>query len=250
MAPELVARITPLLARPEVTPLMQVWWRTHLSFWHYINGRYGESTKATTEARAMAERYGLEAYLFEIDHGETSALISKGDYAAAGAQLDEMERRLAPSRRMDWAYFHYLRSMLEQRVGQLAAAVRDAEAALAIGVRDRAADAADAALPRPGRAREARGRGQGRRPGRARSGDRALAEGRAQHVRAYARARRDRLRRRGRQGRGRDDAICRPSSPITGRARRPYSCATVPISRRGCSSSRSSATSSRSTRAR
>ena len=133
MAPELVARITPLLARPEVTPLMQVWWRTHLSFWHYINGRYGESTKATTEARAVAERYGLEAYLFEIDHGETSALISKGDYAGAGAQLDEMERRLAPSRRMDWAYFHYLRSMLEQRVGQLAAAVQDAEAALATG---------------------------------------------------------------------------------------------------------------------
>ena len=133
MAPRLVAHIAPVLARPEVTPLMQVWWRTHLSFWHYINGRYGESTKATTEARAIAERYGLEAYLFEIDHAETSALISKGDYAAARTQLDEMERRLAPSRRMDWAYFHYLRSMLEQRVGQLAAAAREAEVALALG---------------------------------------------------------------------------------------------------------------------
>ena len=34
-----------MLARPEVTPLMQVWWRTHLSFWHYINGRYDASAR-------------------------------------------------------------------------------------------------------------------------------------------------------------------------------------------------------------
>ncbi|HYQ99390.1 MAG TPA: BTAD domain-containing putative transcriptional regulator [Casimicrobiaceae bacterium] len=133
MAPRLVAHMAPVLERPEATPLMQVWWRTHLSFWHYINGRYGESTRVIAEARAIAERYGLEAYLFEIDHAEVSALISKGDFAAAKAQLDEMERRLAPSRRMDWAYFHYLRSMLEQRTGQFAAAVREAEAALALG---------------------------------------------------------------------------------------------------------------------
>jgi DNA-binding SARP family transcriptional activator len=132
MAPRLVAHMAPVLERPEVTPLMQVWWRTHLSFWHYLNGRYGEATKVTAEARAIAERYGLEAHLFEIDHGETSALISKGDYVAAKSHIDEMERRLAPSRRMDWAYFHYLRSMLEQRVGHLAAATRDAESAVAL----------------------------------------------------------------------------------------------------------------------
>ncbi len=132
-AARLVAHMTPVLERPEVTPLMQVWWRTHLSFWHYLNGRYGESTKVIAEARAIAERYGLEAHLFEIDHAEVSALISKGDFAAAKAQLAEMERRLAPSRRMDWAYFHNLRSMLEQRTGQFAAAVRDAEAGVALG---------------------------------------------------------------------------------------------------------------------
>ena len=133
MAPALVAHIAPVLDRPEVTPLMQVWWRTHLSFWHYLNGRYDESTRVTAQARAIAERYGLEAYLFEIDHAETSALISNGEYAAARAHLEEMERRLAPRRRMDWAYFHYLRSMLEQRVGQLPAAMRDAERALTLG---------------------------------------------------------------------------------------------------------------------
>jgi len=132
MAPRLVAHMAPVVERPDVTPLMQVWWRTHLSFWHYLNGRYGESAKVIAEARAVAERYGLEAYLFEIDHAEVTALISKGDLAAAKAQLDTMERRLAPSRRMDWAYFHYLRSLLAQRTGQAAAAVREAEKAVAL----------------------------------------------------------------------------------------------------------------------
>jgi ATP/maltotriose-dependent transcriptional regulator MalT/DNA-binding SARP family transcriptional activator len=132
-AAALVARIAPVVARPEVTPLMQVWWRTHLSFWHYINGRYAQSTAVAAEARAIAERYGLEAYLFEIDHGEASALVSNGEYALARVRLEAMERRLAPSRRMDWAYFHHLRSTLEQRQGHFAAAVRDAERALALG---------------------------------------------------------------------------------------------------------------------
>jgi len=92
-----VERIEPVLAKPEVTPLMQVWWRTHLSFWHYINGRYGDSSKVMTEARVIAERYGLEAYLFEIDHADASALINKGDHAAAKALLEAMERRLSPN---------------------------------------------------------------------------------------------------------------------------------------------------------
>ena len=41
--------------------LMQVQWRTHLSFWHYINGRYKESTAVMTAARTIATRYGLHA---------------------------------------------------------------------------------------------------------------------------------------------------------------------------------------------
>ncbi len=129
----LVARTEPVVAGPDVTPLMQVWWRTHLSFWHYINGRYANSATVIGEARAIAERYGLEAYLFEIDHGEVTALISKGEVAAAKAQLEAMEKRLSPARRMDWAYFHYLRSMLEQRLTRFAAAVQEAERALALG---------------------------------------------------------------------------------------------------------------------
>jgi LuxR family transcriptional regulator, maltose regulon positive regulatory protein len=131
-APALVARIEPIIGRTDVTPLMQVWWRTHLSFWHFINGRYADSTRVMTEARAIAERYGLEAYLFEIDHADASALINKGDHAAAKARLDLMESRLSPARRMQWPYLHHLRSMLEQRVGHAAAAAQHAEKAVAL----------------------------------------------------------------------------------------------------------------------
>ncbi len=129
----LIARVDPVVNAGEVSPLMQVWWRTHLSFWHYISGRYDEADAVSAQARGIADRYGLEAYLFEIDHGRASALISKGEYAAAGSLVDEMERRLAPARRMDRAYLHYLRSMLAQRLGQCAAAVLEAERGVALG---------------------------------------------------------------------------------------------------------------------
>ena len=129
-ADALVARIEPILAEPEVTPLMQVWWRTHLSFWHHVNGRYEQAAAVIGEAREIAERYGLVAYLFEIDHAVASALISKGDYAAAGELLQAMERRLSPARRMDWAYFHHLQANLEQRLGHFGNAAKAAEQAV------------------------------------------------------------------------------------------------------------------------
>ena len=128
----LVARIAPIASDPEVTPLMRLWWRTHLSFWHYINGRYDESAAVIAEARSIAERYGLEAYLFEIDHAEAAALVTKGAYAEAKARIDAIERRLTPARRMDWAYFHNLKANLEQRVGHFAAAVQASERAVAL----------------------------------------------------------------------------------------------------------------------
>jgi ATP/maltotriose-dependent transcriptional regulator MalT/DNA-binding SARP family transcriptional activator len=131
-AAALVGRIEPILGKPEVTPLMQVWWRTHLSFWHYVNGRYGESTAVMTDARAIAERYGLEAYMFEIDHADASALVNKGEHAAAKARLELMERGLSPARRMQWPYFYHVRSMLEQRMGHPAASLQDAERAFAL----------------------------------------------------------------------------------------------------------------------
>ena len=131
-AAALVGRIEPILGKPEVTPLMQVWWRTHLSFWHYVGGRYGESAAVMTDARAIAERYGLEAYMFEIDHADASALVNQGEHAAAKARLEAMERGLSPARRMQWPYFYHVRSMLEQRLGQPEASLHDAERAMAL----------------------------------------------------------------------------------------------------------------------
>lgn len=129
-ADPLVARISPILSEPGITPLMQVWWRTHLSFWHHVSGRYEEAATVISEAREVAERYGLVAYLFEIDHAVASALISKGDYAAAAELLQAMQRRLSPSRRMDWAYFHHLQANLEQRLGHYGNSAKAAEQAV------------------------------------------------------------------------------------------------------------------------
>ena len=128
----LVARIEPILRKPEVTPLMQVWWAAQFAHWHFINGRYAESTAAMTQARAVAERYGLEHHLFDIDHQEAAALINKGDHATAKVRLDAMERRLSPTQRMLWPYYLHLRSILDQRLGNHKSALDIAERALAM----------------------------------------------------------------------------------------------------------------------
>jgi ATP/maltotriose-dependent transcriptional regulator MalT/DNA-binding SARP family transcriptional activator len=131
-AESLVARTDPLLSRPDVAPLMQLWWRTHLAFWHYVNGRYAKSQAVSDEARTIAERYGLTAYLFEIDHAEASALVTRNALAEAQARMAAIEARLSPTRRMDHAYFHHLKANLEQRLGHATAAVQAAERAVAL----------------------------------------------------------------------------------------------------------------------
>lgn len=128
----LVARIEPIVRKPEVTPLVQLWWASQFSHWHFINGRYAEANGVMTEARAIAERYGLENHLFDIDHQDAAALVNKGDHAAAKARLDIMERRLSPAHRMLWPYYLHLRSTLEQRLGHAKAAADIAERALAM----------------------------------------------------------------------------------------------------------------------
>jgi hypothetical protein len=43
-----------------------------------------------------------------------------------------MELDLSPTHRMRWPYFHHLRWMLAQRLGQAAASVKDAERAVVL----------------------------------------------------------------------------------------------------------------------
>ncbi|MGE5730577.1 MAG: BTAD domain-containing putative transcriptional regulator [Gemmatimonas sp.] len=131
-ADALVARVDPLLARADVTPLMQIWWRMHVAYWHYLHLRYDESMAVTAAARGIAERFGLERHLFETDRAEAAALIAKGEASAARARVEAIERRLTPSRPMEAAYFYHLRSSLAQRTGRLERAVEDAEHAVRI----------------------------------------------------------------------------------------------------------------------
>ena len=128
----LVARTEPLLARPDVAPLMQLWWRTHLAFWHYVNGRYERSQAVSDEARTIAERYGLTTYLFEIDHAEASALVTRGR-ARRGASADGAARGPPVAVAADGPrLFPLPQANLEQRLRHFTAAVRAAERAVAL----------------------------------------------------------------------------------------------------------------------
>lgn len=128
----LVARIEPVLRDRGVTPLMHTLWGNQLSFWHYVNGRYADSTAVDKETRAIAERYGLEMYLFDVDFAEAQTLINKGDHAVARVRLDEMARTLSQARRIAWPFYYVLRSKLEQRLLNRKAAIEHADHALAV----------------------------------------------------------------------------------------------------------------------
>jgi LuxR family transcriptional regulator, maltose regulon positive regulatory protein len=127
----LVARTEVAIAKAEASPLMQMWWRTHLSFHLHAAGRSDEANAVIAGAREIAARHGLEPYLFEIDYTQACVLLNTGDLAAARTLIETMERRTPPTRRMDWAYLHYVRSMLAQLRGQHLPAAQDAERAVA-----------------------------------------------------------------------------------------------------------------------
>jgi LuxR family maltose regulon positive regulatory protein len=131
-AAAVVARVEPIVREPDVTPLMRIWWAAQHSHWHFICGRYDDANRVMADARAVAERYGIEQHLFDIDHQDAAALINKGDHAAARERLDAMERRLSPTHRMHWPYLLHLRSILEQRLGDRQSAADTAERALAM----------------------------------------------------------------------------------------------------------------------
>ena len=113
---------------------MQVWWRTHLSFWHYINGRYDESTKVTgkrarspsaTGSRLTCSRSTMRrprrssAKATTRPRGRTSTRWSGGSRRAGGWTGRIFHSSCARCSSSAW--------------GSYAAAVRDAERALALG---------------------------------------------------------------------------------------------------------------------
>ena len=107
---------------------MQVWWRTHLSFWHHVNGRYDAVGRG--DRRSARDRRALRARRLPVRDRPRGGLGAHQQGRLRRRErtlLEAMERRLSPSRRMDWAYFHHLRANLEQRLGHFGNAAKDAE---------------------------------------------------------------------------------------------------------------------------
>ena len=129
-AQRLINLIAPLLKQPEVTPLNQVWWRVHHSFYLYINGDYRASGARMDEAREIALAHGLKNVLFEIYHSEANAAQGAGEIKMAEASMARVESVLNPARRMDVAYFKNLMSGLEMLRGNYRQALLESEQAI------------------------------------------------------------------------------------------------------------------------
>ena len=132
-ADALIARVTPWLADPRVTPQNRVWWRVHIAFNHQILGRYARARRTMDEAEAIAREHGLRSMLYEIYHAEIAPLVAIQDAAAAVAALEKLRSVMNPARRMELAYFRFQESTVRSLEGRTQDALRAAVDALAIG---------------------------------------------------------------------------------------------------------------------
>ncbi len=132
-AEALIARVTPWLADPRVTPQNRVWWRVHVAFNHQILGRYSRARRTMDEAEAIAREHDLRSMLFEIYHAEIAPRVAVRDIAGAAAALEKLRSVMNPARRMELAYFRFQESTLRALEGRAQEALRAATDALAIG---------------------------------------------------------------------------------------------------------------------
>jgi hypothetical protein len=95
-------------------------------------GAMRSRTEVMTEARAIAERYGLENHLFDIDHQDGRCAHQQGRSRRREGTPRHHGAALVAAHRMLWPYFLHLRSILEQRLGHAKAAADIAERALAM----------------------------------------------------------------------------------------------------------------------
>ena len=78
-AAQLVARSTPWLRDPHVTPHNQVSCRMHLAFNQQIGGDHADARRIMEETKESAVEFNLKSVLFEIYHSEAireSLLVS------------------------------------------------------------------------------------------------------------------------------------------------------------------------------
>src|SRR5438067_171528 len=133
IADQLIARATPWVADPHLSPLNRVWWRVHLAFNHQIRGRYAQAKRTIDEAEAIARDNGLKSVLFEIYHTELTPAVVSRDIPGALAAFEKLRSVLNPARRMDVAYFRFQESYVHALQGRAREAIAAAGNAVAIG---------------------------------------------------------------------------------------------------------------------
>jgi LuxR family transcriptional regulator, maltose regulon positive regulatory protein len=107
-----MARIHPLMDKPGLTALNQVWWRLRLGNYFLWTMRYDEADRVLAEAREIAESNGLRSGEgFGCLH-EMLAAAARDDVEAVRRVVTRAEANLNPARRSDQIYSLVVRSHL------------------------------------------------------------------------------------------------------------------------------------------
>lgn len=119
LARQVIARVTPRLEQPEVTPLRRAWWSTRLAYHHYVAGEARATAAALATAAAIAREHRQPVAENVVRLYAAFHHLSAGDTDPAGQALADFEAALQVDRRLDCAIARYLRAWLALLAGDL-----------------------------------------------------------------------------------------------------------------------------------
>lgn len=103
-----IAKVEPLLSRPEVTPLNHAYWWTLLGYNRYRSHRGGKAAAedAFRHADQVSEEYGIKSTAFLSRIFRTYYCVGRMDLAGAAAAVEGLESHVVETRPMTAAQFH------------------------------------------------------------------------------------------------------------------------------------------------
>jgi ATP/maltotriose-dependent transcriptional regulator MalT/DNA-binding SARP family transcriptional activator len=122
-AGRVVAKATPLLNSPELSPIRRAGWLVFFSYHSALVGAYREGFEALDRARDIATTYGLSWFAFFDLFFRSLLHLMGSEPLAAEPLLDKLNLVVQPTRPADAAQYHLARSMFCQARADVALAL-------------------------------------------------------------------------------------------------------------------------------
>jgi hypothetical protein len=125
----LVARLAPLLAGTDITPLKRVVWLVRMARHHALQGDSGKSAANFEQAQVLAQEEGLAFYQRILSMLQLYTGLSLDDVVGAARHASRLAELLEPGRRFDSVVYHLGHAWIGLQRADLGTALKHAESA-------------------------------------------------------------------------------------------------------------------------